>query len=163
MATALKNLSEYDPSQVPSGTGYSFAIIVAEWNLEITAALCKGAVDTLLKHGVSEDCINVHYVPGSFELTSGCKWVAESLEVDAVIGIGTVIQGETKHFDYICQSVTYGLTELNLSFDIPFVFSVLTTDTLQQALDRAGGKHGNKGDEAAVTALKMVALKNELS
>ncbi len=162
MATALQNLSNYDPSKVPSGKGLCIGIVTAEWNIDITGSLTRAAVETLIKHGVKEEDIIVKYVPGTFELTAGCKWLAEYHELDAIIALGTVIQGETRHFDFICQGVTYGITELNLSYDIPFIFGVLTTDNLEQAQDRAGGKHGNKGTEAAVTALKMAALQQEL-
>lgn len=139
------------------------AIVVSEWNGEVTQRLAEGAVDTLKKYGVREEDIHVRHVPGSFELTLGAQWMAESLDPDAVICIGCVVRGETPHFEYISQSVTQGITTLNLEYSIPFIFGVLTTDTMQQALDRAGGKHGNKGDEAAVTALKMIALGKELS
>ena len=158
MATSLKNLSDYDSSLVPDASALSIGIVVAEWNPHINNALLQGAVETLKKHGVSEANIFISYVPGSFELTYGCKMMAENYDVDAVIAIGTVIQGDTPHFDYICQGVTYGISELNLSFEIPFVFGVLTTNTEEQALDRCGGKHGNKGTEAAVTAIKMALL-----
>jgi 6,7-dimethyl-8-ribityllumazine synthase len=162
MATALKNLSTYDPATVPSGQGLCIGIVTAEWNLDITNAMTQGAIETLVKHGVKDEDIILKYVPGTFELTTGCKWLAEYHELDAVIAIGTVIQGETRHFDFICQGVTHGITELNLAFDIPFIFGVLTTDNLEQAQDRAGGKHGNKGTEAAITALKMAALQQTL-
>ncbi|MDA3821635.1 MAG: 6,7-dimethyl-8-ribityllumazine synthase, partial [Bacteroidales bacterium] len=134
--------------------------VVSEWNEEVTAALTEGAVNTLKKHGCDEKNIVIMPVPGSFELTFGSRLIAEKNDLDAVIALGCVIQGETRHFDFICSSVSHGITELNLEFDIPFIFGVLTTDTQQQALDRAGGKHGNKGDEAAVTAIKMVSLKH---
>lgn len=163
MASALKNLSEYDFDSVPSATNMQFGIVVAEWNSEITKALAQGAIESLIRHGASEENIIVKYVPGTFELTFGSKMIAEQTEVDAVIALGTVVQGETKHFDYICQGVTYGISELNLSYDIPFIFGVLTTDTIEQAIDRAGGKHGNKGEEAAITAIKMVALNKDLN
>lgn len=162
MATVLKNLSSYDPSTVPSGKGMCIGIVTAEWNIEITQALTRGAIETLVKHGVKEEDIILKYVPGTFELTAGCKWIAEYHELDAVIALGTVVQGETRHFDFICQGVAHGITELNLSYDLPFIFGVLTTDTIEQAEDRAGGKHGNKGTEAAITALKMAALQQEL-
>lgn len=162
MATALKNLSDYDISSVASAEEMSFAIVVAEWNNDITEKLYEGAYTTLLKHGAKEENIIKKYVPGTFELTQGCKYMADYTEVDAVIGIGVVIQGETRHFDFICQGVTYGITELNLDYEVPFIFGVLTTDTHQQAIDRAGGKHGNKGDEAAVTAIKMVKMRRDL-
>lgn len=166
MATSLKNLSSYDPTQVPDGKGMRVAIVVAEWNDQITFALRDGAVEALLQHGVSDDELAVHYVPGTFELTAGGKYAARSIikgkNPDAVICLGCVIQGETRHFDFICQGVTQGITQLNLEFNIPFVFGVLTTDNLQQALDRAGGIHGNKGVEAAITAIKMADLKGRL-
>jgi 6,7-dimethyl-8-ribityllumazine synthase len=134
-------------------------IVVSEWNHEITNSLLDGAISTLLRHGVSEDTIWIERVPGSFELPLGAQLLAESRGPDAVICLGCVIQGETRHFDYICQGVTNGIAGLNLKYGLPFIFGVLTTDTLQQARDRSGGKHGNKGDEAAITALKMVYLK----
>ena len=135
-----------------------FGIVVSEWNQEITAALLDGTLSTLRKHGVKQENIQILTVPGSFELPFGARVLAEQFNPNAVICLGCVIQGETRHFDYICQGVTFGITELNLDYDIPFIFGVLTTEDQQQALDRAGGKHGNKGDEAAVTALKMSAL-----
>lgn len=137
-----------------------FGIVVAEWNFEITSALAEGAVQTLKKHGATDENILLKYVPGSFELPLGAQYFAEMENVDAIILLGCVIQGETRHFDYICQGVTQGTTSLNLKYNKPFIFGVLTTDNEQQAKDRAGGKLGNKGDEAAVTAIKMVALKN---
>ena len=137
-------------------------IVTSEWNIEITRAMLEGACNTLTKHGVKSKNILIEFVPGSVELTFGSRMMAESGKVDAVICLGCVIQGETKHFDYVCQSVTHGITELNLDYDIPFIFGVLTTGNMQQARDRAGGKHGNKGDEAAVTALRMVELKRKL-
>jgi 6,7-dimethyl-8-ribityllumazine synthase len=136
-----------------------FGIIVSEWNFQITSALAEGAVRTLKKHGVRDEDIMVKYVPGSFELPLGAQYFAEMENVDAVILLGCVIQGETRHFDFICQGVTQGTVELNLKYNKPFIFGILTTENEQQALDRSGGKHGNKGDEAAVTAIKMVYLK----
>jgi len=162
MATSLKNLSDYDINSVPDASEMKFGIVVAEWNNEITEALFEGAFNTLIQHGASEKNIVKRYVPGSFELTLGAQLIAESTEVDAVIILGTVIQGETRHFDFICQGVTQGITDLNIKYNKPFVFGLLTTDNKQQALDRAGGKHGNKGDEAAITAIKMIHLKKQL-
>lgn len=156
---ATKNLSAYDASQVPSAAGMRFGIVISEWNWEITGALADGAFETLLKHGANEEDIHIKMVPGSFELPLGGQFFAEAGQVDAVILLGCVIQGETRHFDFICQGVTQGAMDLNLKYNLPFIFGVLTTDNQQQALDRAGGKLGNKGDEAAVTAIKMVALK----
>ncbi|WP_346858293.1 6,7-dimethyl-8-ribityllumazine synthase [uncultured Draconibacterium sp.] len=155
---ATKDLSAYDINSVPSAENMKFGIVVAEWNLQITGALANGAMETLKKHGASEDNISVKYVPGTFELPLGGQFFAELDNVDAVILLGCVIQGETRHFDYICEGVTQGTKDLNLKYNKPFIFGVLTTENEQQALDRAGGIHGNKGDEAAVTAIKMVDL-----
>ncbi len=162
MATKNKNLSDYDPKKIPSAEDMRFGIVVSEWNYEITSALADGAIKTLLKHGVNEEDIVLRHVPGSFELTLGGQFFAEYGDFDAIICLGCVIKGETSHFDYICQSVTHGITQLNVEYNLPFVFGVLTTDNLQQAKDRAGGKHGNKGVEAAITAIKMAALQSEL-
>jgi 6,7-dimethyl-8-ribityllumazine synthase len=156
------NLSVYDPNTVPDASDMRFGIVVAEWNSEITAALLDGAVSTLKKHGVKEKNIVVKHVPGSFELTLGAQFLAEYDDLDGVICLGCVIQGDTPHFTYICQGVTQGITQLNMEYNIPFIFGVLTTNDYQQAVDRAGGKHGNKGDEAAITAIKMAALQQEL-
>lgn len=155
MATSLKNLSEYNPDSVPNASELSIGIVVAEWNMDVNTKLLQGAVETLQKHGVLEKNIIINYVPGSFELTYGARVMAENYDVDAIIVIGTVIQGETPHFTYICQSVSYGVTELNLSYDLPFIFGLLTVNTKEQAMDRAGRKYGNKGVEAAITAIKM--------
>ena len=162
MATDSTNLSWYDPENVPPADDMKFGIVVAEWNAEVTDALLDGAYKTLIKSGAVPENILVRRVPGSFELTLGAQFMAEYTDVDAIICLGCVIQGETKHFDYICDSVTRGITELNLNYNMPVVFGVLTTLDQQQAIDRAGGKHGNKGDEAAITAIKMVALHWEL-
>jgi len=158
MATELKNLSNYDPSLIPSAEKMSFGIVVAEWNYEITGALLKGATDTLIKHGAKTENINIKHVPGTFELSLGATLFAEHTNVDAVIVLGCVIQGETRHFDFICNGVTEGITKLNIEYSLPVIFGVLTTNNQQQAIDRAGGKHGNKGVEAAVTAIKMADL-----
>jgi 6,7-dimethyl-8-ribityllumazine synthase len=159
---ATKNLSEYDINTVPSAEQMKFGIAVAEWNYEITGALAQGAIDTLKKHGAKDENIVLKHVPGTFELTLGAQYLAEYTDSDAIIVLGCVIQGETRHFDFICNGVTQGITSLNMKYNKPFIFGVLTTDNQQQALDRAGGKLGNKGDEAAVTAIKMLALRNEL-
>jgi len=162
MSSSLKNLSNHDPATIPDGSMMKVGIVVSEWNEEITTKLLEGTLNTLKSNGVKEENINVKTVPGSFELPYGARIVAEQHSPHAVICIGCVIRGETSHFDYICKGVTYGITELNLDYDIPFIFGVLTTENKKQALDRAGGKYGNKGDEAAVTALKMAALRNIL-
>jgi 6,7-dimethyl-8-ribityllumazine synthase len=159
---ATKDLSQYDFNTVPSATNMRFGIIMAEWNPEVTMALATGAVETLKKHGATDENILLKHVPGSFELPLGAQFLAEYGDVDAVILLGCVIQGETRHFDYICEGVTQGTKDLNLKYNKPFIFGLLTTLNQQQALDRAGGKHGNKGDEAAVTAIKMVHLKNSM-
>ncbi|MCD7935596.1 MAG: 6,7-dimethyl-8-ribityllumazine synthase [Tannerellaceae bacterium] len=156
MATAYQNLSEYDFDSVPDASGMRIGIVVAEWNKEITEKLLEGACNTLERHGAKTENILVTRVPGSFELTFGAKQLAESRELDAVIILGCVIRGDTPHFDYVCSGVTQGITELNLMYDIPFIFGLLTNDTMQQSIDRAGGIHGNKGDEAAITAIKMI-------
>ncbi|PIF06020.1 MAG: 6,7-dimethyl-8-ribityllumazine synthase [Draconibacterium sp.] len=157
---ATKNFSDYNVDAVPHAENMRFGIVVSEWNIEITSALASGAVNTLLKHGATDDNIQIKYVPGSFELPLGAQFFAEFENVDAVIMLGCVIQGETRHFDFICDAVTRGAVDLNLKYNKPFIFGVLTTENKQQALDRAGGKLGNKGDEAAITAIKMVNLKN---
>lgn len=159
MSSAHKNLSAFEGSEVPNASEFKFAIIVSEWNYEITGALKDGALNTLLTNGAKNENIFIKHVPGSFELTLGAQYAAEYLEVDAVICIGCVIQGETKHFDFICDAVAKGITNLNIKYNKPFIFGVLTPNNQQQALDRAGGKHGNKGDEAAITAIKMLGLK----
>jgi 6,7-dimethyl-8-ribityllumazine synthase len=159
---ATSNLSSYEPGTIPDAAGVRFGIAVSDWNSEVTRALLDGAVTTLKKHGAAESDIIVKHVPGSFELTLGAQFLAEYDDLDAVICLGCVIQGETPHFTYICQGVTQGITQLNMEYNIPFVFGVLTTNTQQQAVDRAGGRLGNKGDEAAVTAIRMAALQREM-
>lgn len=156
------NLSDYDPTAVPDGSEYKIGVVAAEWNPEVTDALLKGAVDTLKEHGVKEEHLTVRRVPGTFELTTAADIMLGICNLDAVICIGCVIQGETRHFEFICQAVSQGLSNVGIKYGRPVIFSVLTTDNMQQALDRAGGKHGNKGVEGAVTALKMLAFKNSL-
>ena len=156
------NLSEYDPTVVPDGSDFRIGVIAAEWNPEVTDALLKGAVDTLLEHGVKEENLIVRRVPGTFELSSAADMMLLAQKPDAVICIGCVIQGETRHFEFICQAVAQGITNAALAHTRPVIFSVLTTDTMQQALDRAGGKHGNKGVEGAITALKMIAYHHSI-
>ncbi|WP_373521649.1 6,7-dimethyl-8-ribityllumazine synthase [Aquiflexum sp.] len=158
MATSLKSLSQYSDKNLLDMSKKKFGIVVSEWNDQVTESLFTGAVETLLKHGVKKENIFRKNVPGSFELTLGAQWLAELKEIDAVICLGCVIQGETRHFDFICDAVAHGITNVGLKFNKPVIFGVLTPDTLQQALDRAGGKHGNKGDEAAITAIKMLGF-----
>ena len=163
MATSLKNLSDFSNTEIPFAAPFRFGIVVAEWNLEITSALLNGAVSTLLKYGVKEENIITHPVPGSFELTSGADLLLKYGNPDAVICLGCVIQGETRHFDFICNAVANGISNVSLKYSKPVIFGVLTTNDQQQALDRAGGRHGNKGDEAAITAIKMAHLAETLS
>ncbi len=159
MATHLKNLSDFSHTSIPDGTPFKIAIVVAEWNARITSALYEGAYQTLVKQGVLEENIFSHTVPGSFELPSAADIVLQKqTHIDAVICIGCVIQGDTKHFDFICDAVANGITSVSLKHSKPVIFGVLTTNDEQQALDRAGGQHGNKGDEAAITAIKMAHL-----
>jgi len=155
---ATTDLSAYDKASIPNGKQFRFGIVVSEWNDNITEGLLKGAKDTLLEHGVIPDNIVVWHVPGSYELIYGSKKMQEQL-VDVVIAIGSVIQGETKHFDFVCDAVSQGIKDLNVQHETPVIFCVLTDNTLQQAIDRSGGKHGNKGVEAAVAALKMAQLR----
>lgn len=159
MASANKNLSQYDNTTIPSAKEMKFGIVVAEWNQQITHALYEGCLEALLKHGAVEDNIQTLQVPGAFELTVGAKLCLSKYKVDAVICIGCVIQGETKHNDYINHAVATGLTNLGMASSIPCIYGVLTPNDEQQALDRAGGKYGNKGVEAAVTAIRMADLK----
>jgi 6,7-dimethyl-8-ribityllumazine synthase len=162
MASILKNLSDFSHTTIPNAAPYKFGIIVASWNLEVTGSLYKGAYGALLKNGTSEENILSLEVAGSFELISAADLLLSKKEVDAVICLGCVIQGETKHFDFICNAVANGIAKVGLKYTKPVIFGVLTTDNLQQALDRAGGKHGNKGEEAAVTAIKMACLAEDL-
>ena len=163
MATQLKNLSDFSETSVPSAAPYKFGIVVSEWNKEITNALYGGAYQSLIDHGALPDAIFTYSVPGSFELTSGADLLLKNLKLDAVICLGCVIQGETKHFDFICQAVANGISNVSIKYSKPVIFGVLTTDNQQQALDRSGGIHGNKGDEAAVTAIKMASLAQNLN
>lgn len=161
MATENKNLSNYDKSTIPNTKGLRFGIVVSEWNEQITNGLLQGALEALVDNGVDEQNIVKWKVPGSFELIYGCKKMVETQQVDAVIAIGCVIQGETKHFDFVCEGVTQGIKDLNILYDIPVIFCVLTDNTLQQSIDRSGGKHGNKGTEAGITAIKMADLRRK--
>lgn len=157
MATANNNLSDYDKAIIPSAKDFRFGIVVSEWNDTITEGLFNGAYQTLLDHDVADENIIRWNVPGSYELIYGSKKMQQQ-GVDAVIAIGSVVQGETKHFDFVCEAVSQGIKDLNILHDIPVIFCVLTDNNLQQAIDRSGGKHGNKGTEAAIAAIKMVHL-----
>ena len=158
MATKNQNLSDYDKNSIPNAKQFRFGIVVSEWNENITGNLYKGALDTLVEHGVLPQNIVIWHVPGSYELIYGSKKMQDQL-VDAVIAIGCVIQGETKHFDFVCDAVSQGIKDLNVKSETPVIFCVLTDNTMQQSIDRAGGKHGNKGVEAAVAAIKMAVLR----
>ena len=157
MSSAHKNLSQFRTNSLPDISGRQFALVVAEWNEDITGALYQGAVQTLLQHGAKEENIFTSLVPGSYELTFGAQRYAENTSIDAIICIGCVIKGETKHDEYISHAVAQGLMHVSLKYNKPVIFGVLTPNTHQQAQDRAGGKHGNKGDEAAITAIRMLA------
>ena len=158
MATENKNLSQYDKSTIPNAKPLRFGIITSQWNEQVTYGMRNGAIETLKDCGAIDDNILLWEVPGSFELVHAAKRMLDTNEVDAIIVIGCVIQGETKHFDFVCQGVTQGIAYLNATQSIPVIFCLLTDNTLQQSIDRSGGKHGNKGIEAAITAIKMIDL-----
>ena len=158
MATVNKNLSDYDKTKLPEADHLKIGIVVSAWNTQITESLFQGAKATLLDCGVKTENIIRKDVPGSFELTFGCKKMISELTVDAVIAIGSIIRGETKHFDFVASATAQGIKDLNVQGDTPVIFCVLTDDNMQQALDRSGGKHGNKGAEAAVAAIQMATL-----
>ena len=158
MLSNLKNLGDHSEKNMVSMKNKKIGVVVSEWNDQITDSLLSAAYEVLIDNGAKAKNINVHYVPGSFELTLGAQYLASENEIDAVICLGCVIQGETRHFDFICDAVANGITNVGLKFNKPVIFGVLTTNTLQQALDRAGGKHGNKGEEAAFTAIKMLGF-----
>ena len=163
MATINKNLSDYDKNLIPNAKNFRFGIVVSEWNDAITEGLFKGALETLLENNVPVEQIVRWNVPGSFELVYGSKKMLQTQNVDAVIAIGCVIQGQTKHFDFVCQGVTQGIKDLNIQTDIPVIFCVLTDNEIQQSIDRSGGIHGNKGTEAAVAAIKMAYIRQQAS
>lgn len=158
MSSKNKNLSDFNTDHVKPMSDRKFAIIVSEWNEEVTESLYHGAVSTLMSHGVTKQNMVRKNVPGSFELSLAAQWMAQEEEIDAVICLGCVIQGETRHFDFICDAVAHGITQVSLKYNKPVIFGVLTPNSQKQALDRAGGKYGNKGDEAAMTAIKMLSF-----
>jgi len=163
MVEKKKNLSEYQPNDIPKAGNWRIAIVISEWNPEITFALRDGAYQTLTDQGLPKDQIKIKYVPGSFELPTAAQMMLEAdPDIDAVICLGCVIQGETRHFDFICDALSNGIMRVSLDYNSPIIFGVLTTNNMQQAIDRAGGKHGNKGVEAAVACLKMLALERSL-
>ena len=162
MATANRNLSEYNKDLIPNGADFKIGIVVSEWNDTITLNLLKGAKEALIENGVKEKNIIVRFVPGTFELPLGCQFMCEASDVDGIVAIGVVIQGETKHFDFVCDAATRGIMDVNLKYNTPVAFCVLTDNTMQQSIDRSGGKHGNKGIECAISCLKMVHYKNTI-
>jgi len=156
---ATTNLSAYDKTTIPNAKDFRFGIVISEWNNDITDNLFKGAHHTLIKNGALNKNIITLNVPGSYELIYGCKHLIKSQKLDAIIAIGNVIQGETKHFDFVCEAVAHGIKDINIQFDVPVIFCVLTDNTKQQSIDRSGGKHGNKGIESAIAAIKMAVIK----
>lgn len=158
MATVLKNLSDFNENEYSGAEGKHFGIVVSDWNTAITNNLLDGAVGALLKSGAKENHLYIKHVPGTFELPLAAQKLAQAQQIDAVITLGCVIQGETRHFDFICDAAANGIMQVALKYDKPVIFGVLTTQDLQQAIERSGGKHGNKGVEAALTAIKMLHL-----
>jgi len=158
MSSSLKNLSDFSHIEVGNAKGLKFAIVVSQWNAQVTGALLDGAISGLQQHGTLETDIDVIQVPGSYELISGADIALRSSAFDAIICLGCVIQGETRHFDFICNAVANGIANVSIKYNKPVIFGVLTTDNLEQALDRSGGKHGNKGEEAAITAIQMALI-----
>ncbi|MBE0422681.1 MAG: 6,7-dimethyl-8-ribityllumazine synthase [Lutibacter sp.] len=155
---ATTNLSDYDKTAIPNAKDFRFGIVVSEWNPDITENLYLGAEQALLENGTLKENIIRYNVPGSFELVFGCKHMIKTEEVNAVIAIGNVIQGETKHFNFVCEGVTQGIKDLNIKYNVPVIFCLLTDNNKQQSIDRSGGKYGNKGVECAIAAIKMAAL-----
>ncbi len=156
MSSTDKNLSSQSPKKLQDISNKNIAIIVSDWNDEITGSLYSATYQTLLQHGASKKKIIKKEVPGSYELPLAAQFMAQKKNIDAVICLGSVIRGETPHFDFICQAVAQGIKDVSLKYNKPVIFGVLTTENKKQALDRAGGKHGNNGDEAAITAIKML-------
>ncbi len=163
MSTSLKNLSDFSHTDIPDAKKFRFGIAVAQWNADVTSKLLDGAIHALKLNGAREENIEIVHVPGSFELSSACFMLAETGHFDAVIALGCIIQGETPHFDFICNAVANGITNVALNTGVPAIFGVLTTLTQEQSLERAGGKHGNKGEEAGVTAIIMASVRKKLS
>jgi len=159
VATALKNLSDYNKENIPNGADFKVGIVVSEWNDIITNNLFEGAKQALLDNGVPESNIIVRHVPGAFELPLASQFMLDNTDVDGVVAIGVVIQGETRHFDFVCQGATQGLMNVMLEYNSPVSFCLLTDNNIQQSIDRSGGVHGNKGIECAIACLKMIALK----
>ena len=162
MATAIKNLSHYDINTIPNAANMRFGIVVSAWNEKITKGLLEGALTALKESGANEDNIIVQFVPGSFELPLGAQHLFEAKNVDGVICLGSVVQGETKHFDFVCHGTTQGIMDVSLKYDRPVIFGLLTDNTMQQAIDRSGGKYGNKGVDCALACIKMINAKKQL-
>ena len=162
MATANRNLSEYIKEEIPNGADFKIGIVVSEWNDQITLNLLEGAKQALLDNGVKEYNIDIRFVPGAFELPLGSQFMCETGKYDGIIAIGVVIQGETKHFDFVCDGATQGIKDVNLKYNTPVAFCLLTDNNIQQSIDRSGGKHGNKGIECAIACMKMVAFKKSI-
>lgn len=162
MATKNKNLSAYNIEEVPNGADFKIGIVVSEWNHNITGNLLQGAVDALVKNGVSEPNIKIIYCPGTYELPLTAQLLLENTDVDGIVAIGSVIQGETRHFDFVCEATAQGIKDVSLKYNKPVIFCVLTDNTMQQAIDRSGGRHGNKGIECGVACLKMVGIQKAL-
>lgn len=159
MATVNRNLSEYKKEEIPNGADFKIGIVVSEWNDQITLGLLEGAKSALIDNGVVESNIDIRFVPGAYELPLGSQFFCESGKVDGVVAIGVVIQGETRHFDFVCGGAAQGIKDVNLKYNTPVAFCLLTDNTMQQSIDRSGGKHGNKGIECAIACMKMIALK----
>ena len=162
MATAGNNLSSYKSEDLPNGAHFKVGIVVSEWNSTYTGGMLRGAQEVLAEAGVPEQAVHVHWVPGSYELPLGAQWLAKRDDIDGIICIGSVIRGETAHFDYVCSAAAQGILRVNQDTGKPVMFCVLTDDTVEQAEARSGGVHGNKGIEAAVGLLKMLALRSSL-
>ena len=162
MATANRNLSEYIKEEIPNGADFRIGIVVSEWNEKITLNLLEGAKKVLADNGVKEENIDIRFVPGAFELPLGAQYMCEKGQVDGVVAIGVVIQGETKHFDFVCDGATQGIKDVNLKYNMPVAFCLLTDNNIQQSIDRSGGIHGNKGVECAIACMKMIALKKSI-
>ena len=162
MATANRNLSEYIKEEIPNGADFKIGIVVSEWNHQITLNLLEGAKEALIDNGVKQKNIDIRFVPGAFELPLGAQFMCEKGHVDGIIAIGVVIQGETKHFDFVCDGATQGIKDVNLKYNTPVAFCLLTDNHIQQSIDRSGGKHGNKGIECAIACMKMIALKKSI-
>lgn len=162
MATEGRNLSEYSKDNIPNGADFKIGIVVSEWNDAITLNLLKGAKEVLIDNGVKKENILVRFVPGAFELPLGAQYMCEYTDMDGIVAIGVVIQGETKHFDFVCDGATQGIKDVNLKYNTPVAFCLLTDNNIQQSIDRSGGKHGNKGIECAIACMKMIELKKAL-